>query len=296
MKRRILIILFALATVIIGGTLIYLKLKDYFAIKECLASGGSWNYEMKLCEYMDTIINLVDTDVQNISEKTKEEPIMLEAIDSLELIYDFEFYLKTEMEEWYNSNYKLRINSQIFHLCDIYTKPNIESSLVGEMISFYDTIASNFRIQIIDTCKNVIKELTQIGDWGYGIHLTVVAQSESFVKLPFDFLMTDAWIPKKPLNGYSESFKGKLISVSAVTLTNMKSGEILNYVSGSYLVKDIKDGHFILRKEIPEDMPYKEDFIKTENIDSLPEYYLNINELKSEEGGYNIGITYARGL
>lgn len=281
MKRRKTKLILFVIIVGFGGISLYMKSTDFFAIDKCLDSGGRWNYDEKKCEYAnDTLIN----------EKSpiKEKPVRIkkiarkqEPIDSLECVYDCEFYLKPEMEDWYNKNYSKRVNSQVFKIADMFSEPNIDSLVIGKMIAYYDTLILNYRIQIVDTNNKVVKEFTEIGDWGYGIHLNIIAHTESFVQLPFEYLSSIAWISKKSINGYSESYKGKLI--------RKKTDKEV------YFVKSVENGLLVLRKEIPEDMPCEEDFVKTENVDSLPVYFIKIKELKNESGDFDIELAYPRG-
>ena len=283
-KKTILILFIIIAG--FGGTFVYLKSVDFFAIEKCLDSGGRWNYDEIKCEYAKDTLTI---------EKSDKIVRVKEQIDSLKYVYDCEFYLKPEMEEWYNKNYSKGVNSQVFKIADIFSEPNIDSSAVGQMIAYYDTLISNFRIQIIDTSNKVVKEFTEIGDWGYGIHMNVIAHTESFVQLPFEYLSSIAWISKESINGYSESYKGKLIIIKDGTLTNVNSGEKRKSESEVYFAKSVENGKLVLRKEIPEDMPCGEDFVKTENIDSLPDYFIKIKELKNESGDFDIALAYPRG-
>lgn len=278
-RKKILILLVIIAG--LGGISLYLKSTDFFAIDKCLDSGGRWNYEEKKCEYTNDTLTNEKPPIKEKSVRIKKIARIQEPIDSLECVYDCEFYLKPEMEEWYNKNYSKRVNSQVFEIADIFSKPNIDSLAIGKIIAYYDTLILNYRMQIVDTNNKVVKEFTEIGDWGYGIHLNVIAHSESFVQLPFEYLSSIAWISKKSINGYSESYKGKLIRIKT-------DKEV-------YFVKSVENGKLVLRKEIPEDMPCTEDFVKTENIDSLPVYFIKIEELKNESGDFDIELAYPRG-
>jgi hypothetical protein len=292
-KKTILILFIIIAG--FGGIFLYLKITDFFAIDKCLDSGGRWNYDEKKCEYLKDTLTDKKFPIIEKSVRIKKIARIQEQIDSLEYVYDCEFYLRPEMEEWYNKNYSKGENSQVFKIADIYSYPNIDSSTIGQLITYYDTLISNFRIKIIDPSNKVVKEFIEIGDWGYGIHLNVIAHTKSFVQLPFEYLSSNAWISKKSINGHSESYKGKLIRINNSILTNIDSGEKTKSETDVYFVKSIENGKMVLRKEIPEDMPCGEDFKKTENIDSLPEYFIRIEELKKENGDFDIQLAYPRG-
>ena len=273
-RKKILLVLFLIIAGF-GGIFVYLKSTDFFAIDKCLDSGGRWNYYEKKCEYAK------DTLTIEKSDKIKKIAAIQEQIDSLEYVYDCEFYLKPEIEEWYNINNSKGVNSPVFKIADIFPEPNIDTNAIGKIIAYYDTSILNYRIQIIDTTNKVVKEFQEIGDWGYGIHLNVIAHTESYIQLPFEYLSSIAWISKKTINGISESYKGKLIIIKA-------DEEV-------YFVKSVKNGVLELRKEIPEDMPCSEEFVKTENIESLPVYFIKIEDLKNESGDFNIKLAYPRG-
>jgi len=293
-KRTFLILFIIIAG--FGGIFVYLKSTDFFfAIDKCLDSGGRWNYDEKKCEYSKDTLTIEKSPIVETLTEIKKIARVMEQIDSLESIYDFAFYLKPEMEEWYNNNYSKKKNSPVFKIADIFSEPNTDSLAIGHMIAYYDTLILNYRIQIINTSNKVVKEFTEIGDWGYGIHLNVIAQTEYFIQLPYEYLTSSAWISKELVNGYSESYNGKLIRIKTGALTCINSGEKVKSETEVYFVKSVDNGKLVLRKEIPEDMPCGEDFVKTENIDSLPVYFIKIEELKNESGDFDIELAYPRG-
>jgi hypothetical protein len=292
-RKRTILILFIII-VGFGGIFVYLKSTDFFAIDKCLDSGGRWNYNEKKCEYSKDTLTIEKSPIVENLDEIKKIAQVKEQIDSLESVYDFEFYLKPEVEEWYNNNSK-KMNSPVFKIADIFSKPNTDSLAIGYMIAYYDTLILNYRIQIIDIGNKVVKEFTEIGDWGYGIHLNVIAQTEFFIQLPYEYLSSSAWISKELINGHSESYKGELIRIKNGILTCINSGEKVKSETEVYFVKSVANGKLVLRKEIPEDMPCGEDFVKTENIDSLPVYFIKIEELKNESGDFAIELAYPRG-
>jgi len=286
-----LILIIALLTSLFG----YMKVKAFIAINKCVDRGGIWYSEQKRCDSAESNYSSNILKTRHKISEIKKSLDSNENIDSIQLLYDFEFFLTPEIENWYKDNYEKRINSKSFLLTTLYSMPTSESKAIGKMVAYYDTLISNFRIQLVDNKGKTVKEFNEIGDWGYGIHLNVIAQSESFIKLPMEYFHSNAWINKKSVNGSSSTFKEMLISVSSVTIINIQTGEELKNVSGSFLVMGFENGNFVLRKEIPEDMPCGADFETTENIDSLPKFYLKIQELKTKNGDFNIWLTYPRG-
>ncbi len=292
--NKALIIVLVLIIITVAGIISFNKTTEFLAIDKCLDNGGSWNYQTESCDstIQESIVKISNNEPK-LNDITLANDVN-EVVDSIELLYDFEFYLTPQMEKWYNENYKKKVNSDTFLLTKVFSRPSLESKTLGKMIAFYDTLVSNFRIQLLDSSNRKIWEFGKIGDWGYGIHLVAIAQSKSFIKLPINYFLSNAWINKKSINGYSETFRNQLIRVSSVELLNINTGEVLTNVSGSFLVTGFYEEGFILRKEIPEDMPCG-DYVKTDNIDSLPKYQIKIDQLKNESGDFNIGLTYPRG-
>lgn len=229
-----------------------------------------------------------DTEVSDKEHKQET------AINNAEMIYDFEFYLKEELQKWYNENYEKHINSDTFKLTEIYRNPDENSEIVGELKMYYDTLVSNFVLQVVSKDGTVRKEFKEMGDWGYGAHLNVISFSKNYVQLPVEYLNTDSWINMEEVNGSVSSFIKMVVRLSNVKLSNIETGEKIEVVNENFYIENSVNGKFVVRKEIPEDMPCVE-FEKTKDIDKIPRYYLDVKDIKMENGDYRIEEAYPKG-
>ncbi|WP_291726729.1 hypothetical protein [Bernardetia sp.] len=228
-------------------------------------------------------------------EKTDIKYVKDTVIIDSEPVYDFEFYLTTEIENWYNKNYKKQVNSNHWELANIYSRSNTESKLIGKMITYYDTLVSNYIIQVKTIDGKVKKEFREIGDWGYGIHINIVAHSEHFVQLPEEYFGKEAWVLTQNINGNSESYRGSLVELSANELIEKDTRKKVEIKQGVYLIEAFENSKFVIRKEIPEDMPCGDDILKTNEIKNIPRYYLDIEKIKLKNGDFDVKPAYPRG-
>lgn len=216
----------------------------------------------------------------------------------IENVLDLEFYLPEEAESWYNENYQKKIKSDTWILSDIFNDPSTSSKKVGELITYYEPAVNNYVLQFQTLDGTVIKEINSIGDWGYGIHLNVIGSTKGFVRLPDAFLNNEAWIKlgegSNSLNGGVTSFVKQIVSLPTISVNTHSDGAKQTLERGNYVIEDYKDGSFIIRKEIPNDMPCGDD-VPQINLETLPRYELPIMNLIGEDGEITIGIAYPRG-
>lgn len=216
------------------------------------------------------------------------------AINKSEMVYNIELNLQEKLQKWYKENYEKQINSDTFKLAEIYSSPNGNSEIVGELKTYYDIVVSNFVLQIVSKNGSVRKEFKEIGDWGYGIHLNVVSFTKDYFQLPVEYLNTNSWINIDQVDGSVSSFVKSVVRLSSVKLSNIETGEKIEVANENYYVESSVNGKFVVRKEIPEDMPCDE-FEKTKDIDKIPRYFLEIKEIKKENGDYRIELAYPKG-
>jgi hypothetical protein len=215
-----------------------------------------------------------------------------------EEILDLEFYLTDEIEDWYSENYKQNTNSKVWVLADIFSLPCTSSEKVGELITFYDQTESNFVIQFRKNNDKITKEIRRIGDWGYGIHINAISATHDFVRLPDDFLSHECWIK---LGDYTEGFNGgvnsyidQIVYLTSSTVTNLSTRSNQKLEQGNYVVEKIQGQNFIIRKEVPTDMPCGEE-VEVIDINTLDRFKLPWKNLYGEQGDMNIQYAYPRG-
>ena len=213
-------------------------------------------------------------------------------------VLDLEFYLPEELENWYSENYEKNMPSQTWVLCDIYSEPNSESNKVGQMISYYEPDVSNFIVQFLSSNGTVKKELRNIGDWGYGIHLNVIESTKEFARLPESYFGNSAWVrmgnQPQTLNAGVSSYVEEIIYLPGIKATTYPSGELTTLKSGNYVVEKYEKGVYIIREEVPTDMPCGDEVPPTD-LSKVARYKLPIKSLMDAYGEIVIEIAYPRG-
>lgn len=213
-------------------------------------------------------------------------------------VFDLEFYLPSEVESWYNKNYDKKIKSDIWTLGEIFSAPSNTSKKVGNLITYYEPEVNNFILQFRTIDGSVAKEVRSIGDWGYGIHLNVIGSIDGFVRLPNAFLKSLAWIRvgngSNSLNGRVSSFVEQIVSLPTISVSTYPSGLQQILERGNYVIEKYQDGSFIIRSEIPSDMPCGDD-VEQVDLNTLPRYELSIKNLIDGDGEISMGVAYPRG-
>lgn len=213
-------------------------------------------------------------------------------------VLDLEFYLPAELEKWYSENYEKNMLSQSWVLCDIYSEPNSESDKIGRAVAYYEPELSNFIVQFLSSDGTIKKELREIGDWGYGIHLNTIDTTEEFARLPDSYMGKSAWVimGNRPqmLNARVTSYVEQIVHLLTVKASDYPSGQLITLKSGNYVVEKYEKGMFIIRKEVPSDMPCGDEVTPTD-LSKLARYKLSIKHLLNANGEFVIDIAYPRG-
>ncbi len=213
-------------------------------------------------------------------------------------VLNLEFYLPEELENWYSENYEKNMPSQTWVLCEIYSEPNSEAIKVGQMISYYEPDVSNFIVQFLSSNGTVKKELRNIGDWGYGIHLNVIESTKEFARLPESYFGNSAWVrmgnQPQTLNAGVSSYVEEIIYLPGIKATTYPSGELTTLKSGNYVVEKYEKGVYIIREEVPTDMPCGDEVPPTD-LSKVARYKLPIKSLMDAYGEIVIEIAYPRG-
>ena len=233
-----------------------------------------------------------------LTANTKGEILVTSESSKLQGILDLEFYLPEEAEGWYNGNYKENVKSNNWTVCNLYSRPDIDSDQVGQITTYYDPSEKNFILQFINKEGHTVGEFRDIGDWGYGIHMNVVNHHSEFVQFPESYLGYEAWVKlgekMGSLHGYVSSYIGQIVALPSVSVRSLQSGDTLLLKEGHYVIEKWREEAYILRLEVPTDMPCGDDPTEI-NLDSLPRYELPTNNLFTAKGDIIIGIAYPRG-
>ncbi|WP_462248320.1 hypothetical protein [Ekhidna sp.] len=213
-------------------------------------------------------------------------------------ILDLELYLPNEAETWYNKNYNKEIKSDIWILGSIFNAPSNASKKVGDLITYYDPAFGNFILQFRTVDGSVLKEIRNVGDWGYGVHLNVIGSTDGFIRFPDEFLNSVAWIKVgnglNSINGYVSTFLDQIVSLPTISVKTYPDGVEQLIKRGNYVIEKRQGNSFIIRSEIPSDMPCGSDIKKVE-MNSLPRYQLMIKNLIKEDSEFSIELAYPRG-
>jgi len=225
----------------------------------------------------------------------------------LSCIYDFTFYLPTELEEWYNKNHEKGKKSEEWIIGEFYSNPSSKSIKVGELLTYFKPEVNNFVLQFKSTDENIKNEFTEIGDWGYGLHINVIDTTNLFVKVPMKYFQTSAWLrygdhstievsKNRPIiYGNYASYLKNIVSLPRVTVTEVVTNKQTFIEAGTYFIETSSKEGFILRKEMSEDMPCGGDPDLEIDKKVLKRYLLKIKDLKDNKGNYQIEIAYPRG-
>lgn len=216
----------------------------------------------------------------------------------IDTVLDFEFYFPDEVENWYKENYNKNTKSKVWILSNLYDKPDRSSTKVGELVTYFEPAINNCILQFRTIDGSVIKEIKQIGDWGYGIHLNITGWENGFAQLPYSFLSDTAWIPAgdepNSLNGHATTFVDQIVSLPSTAVKVYPNGQSQKLQRGNYVIEKIYQGTFIIRKEVPTDMPCGEN-VEWSNLDKLTRYQLRIINLLGDDGEISIKVAYPKG-
>ncbi|GEM_PF-2740908 len=219
----------------------------------------------------------------------------------LENVYDLEFYFSPEIENWYTRNYQKNIKSQIWILSDIYDSPNSASIKIGELITYYEPQENNYILQFRRDSLTVAKEIRHIGDWGYGIHMNVIDKTKEFARLPDAYFDQESWLGIKKgeksigLNADVISYVNQIVVLPKMKAMDLNSKTIVEINRGRYFVEKRQTGEFIIREEIPSDMPCGLEEIEKIDLQTLPRYKIKLDDLLGSDGDIRIDVAYKKG-
>jgi len=218
-------------------------------------------------------------------------------------IYDFTFYLPTELEEWYTKNHEKGEPSKKWIIGEFYDQPTLKSTKTGKLLAYFNPEINNFILQFASIDGAIKNELTEIGDWGYGLHINVIEVTDKFVKVPNTNFNKSAWLHfnkdtdhiKNVIFGHHSSYVQQLVSLPKISVTAIRTNEQVFIEEDVYYIERYLNGSFTIRKEIPEDMPCGEEIDPKTDKELLKRYRLKINNLIDKSGNYRIRIAYTKG-
>ena len=249
------------------------------------------------------IIKHSENKEKELSLKVKTDTVGNFSNNAPSNIYDFTFYLPNELEEWYSKNHDKDEMSKKWVIGQFYDQPTLKALKIGELLAYYNPEINNFALQFKSIDGTIKKELTEIGDWGYGLHINVIEVTDKFVRIPNAYFNTEVWLKyskedhiKNEIFGQYNSYLNKIVSLSkvkAIDLTTEK--QVVLDANINYLIEKHTKGRFMIRKEISEDMPCGEEIDQETDVRTLKRFFINICDLKDESGNYQIKTAYPRG-
>jgi hypothetical protein len=216
-------------------------------------------------------------------------------------IFIIEFTVNPEMEHWYSSNWNNPNATGSWKMCNVYSEPDTSSEIVGSISSEFNRDIQNFVLYFQPKgTEELIVWNDSIGDWGYGIHLFSPERSENFIKLPSMPFPKDSWIQigsqgKDALIGGIESIVGRIVHLQIASAVNLSTNENLRLDPGNYMVLNRTNGAYVIRKEIPSDMPCGEEEIKSVDQSPVESFLIKNEELFDENYQPRIKLAYPKG-
>ncbi len=247
--------------------------------------------------------NIITVTTQTFADKDSLVNLPQELVN----VYDFTIYLPIEIEDWYNRNNDKGEKSEEWVIGEFYSHPSLKSIKVGELLSYFKSEVNNFVLQFKSTDRIIKKELKEIGDWGYELHLNVIDITNQFVKGPMKYFQRSAWLcyrddssieasKNKPIiYGSYTTYTKQSISLPRVTVIEVVTNKQTFIEAGIYFVESSSKEGFIIRKEMSEDMPCGDNPVLEIEDKVMKQYLLKMINLKDPEGNYQIKTVYARG-
>jgi uncharacterized protein YecT (DUF1311 family) len=209
------------------------------------------------------------------------------------------FNLPEKIENWYADNNNNPDAEGIWKLCNLYDRPDSKAGIIGELWLKYEKKNVNFSICFKPSkTLNYLTWKKDIGDWGYGVREFIIEINNGFAKLPGKVFSTDAWIPVQKvdgLNGRVEPVTGELFYVPEIKATDLSNDKSIVLDNAVYLFLSKDEDGYIIRKEIPSDMPCGEDVVETKDKDKLKKYKIKIKDLFDKDGKVIISLAYPKG-
>jgi hypothetical protein len=209
------------------------------------------------------------------------------------------YNLPEEIVVWYDRNYQDPNAEGSWKLCNVFKQPDSTAEITGEIWVKYDKAMKWFSaIFKPKSSGNFLIWNEDIGDFGYGITEFVIESRNGFVKLTGKIFSGDAWIKlifNDGINGEVRSIIGGLYympEVKAADLSNKKEIRLTNEVY--YIISKDETG-YIIRKELPGDMPCGEE--TKENIDEskIPKYKVKFEDFFDNDERVIISLAYPKG-
>jgi len=217
-------------------------------------------------------------------------------------VFDFEFYLPIQLEQWYQKNNKKKIKSKEWTIGNVYSKPDTLSKQIGFLTAKYNPTVYNFELNFKSDHNQTLKQIKEIGDWGYGIHINVIDTIGDYVKLSNKYFKTQAWIFTNPnqakqdlISGGHSTFVDQLVTLPACNSKQIGTNLTTKLLSGNYYIKSYLNGEFSLRKEIPEDMDCGEEISNKTKQQDIIWYKVKLKDLQTSDADFNIRLAYPKG-
>lgn len=136
-----------------------------------------------------------------------------------------------------------------------------------------------------------------VGDWGYGVTLSLADQAEGWVRLRLPGADEPLWVPvddQGPGFGVVDIFglAERLWRLGPVAGTRA-DGTSVTVPAGVYFVLDVADGTIRLRPEAPWDMPCGDE--PSPDPGPMPEYALPLEALTGTDGRLAMELAYPKG-
>jgi hypothetical protein len=214
-------------------------------------------------------------------------------------ILQFIFYLPEAIEQWYIDNNNSPDAEGIWKLCDVYDHPDSTAKIIGELWLKYEKKIANFSICFkTSNNSNFITWEKDIGDWGYGVREFIIEINSGFAKLPGRIFPAEAWVEihnNNGLNGEVKTITGELFYIPEIKATDLSRNKSIVLANAVYLVLSKDKDSYIIRKEIPSDMPCGDNIVETKDKDKLEKYKIELKDLLDNDGRVIISLAYPKG-
>ena len=200
-------------------------------------------------------------------------------------------------------------------LNDVRSSPDPEAPQIGAVVvlSAYEPGAPHLRFDYrpLRGPQSTWLSAEEIGDWGYGIEIVVLARGEpsqgdrsTWVRLRG--VSEPAWIELPPssrfaageLVGTLEPLDGRIFTVEdGVLAINRRTGRRAPLPSRyNYVVERISGGQLFVRQEVGADMPCGDENDEKDRVTAAtPRYRVNAEHVFKKDGKPRLRIAYPRG-
>lgn len=212
-----------------------------------------------------------------------------------------EFSLSSEMERWYSTNWNNPTAQGSWKMCNVYSAPDTSAEIAGSIYSEYSREIQNFILYFRpEGSEELVVWNDSIGDWGYGIHTYSPETSENFVRLLPNPFPENSWVQidtksKDALKGYTESLVGRLIHIQKMNALNLTTQNNMLIEQGNYMVLKFTGDTYLIRPEIPTDMPCGEEEIGEFDDSMVVRYQVKFEKLVDKENKPRFKLAYPKG-